>query len=121
MGGGLGSRIRGVSPASLARTKLFPTCGGGVDAFAGLGGTVATVAAAAKVAAVLELCSSAVLGLSRGGAVTMGAGTPCGADRAAGRLMAVEPNREGPRVRKGDRVSLLFRAEDCAVLPPGEG
>jgi ABC-type Fe3+/spermidine/putrescine transport system ATPase subunit len=36
---------------------------------------------------------------------------------AEGPLMVVEPNREGPRVRKGDRVCLLFRPEDCVVLP----
>jgi ABC-type Fe3+/spermidine/putrescine transport system ATPase subunit len=38
-------------------------------------------------------------------------------DGAEGRLMVVEPNRDGPRVRKGERVCLLFRAEDCVVLP----
>jgi ABC-type Fe3+/spermidine/putrescine transport system ATPase subunit len=38
-------------------------------------------------------------------------------DGAEGRLMVVEPNRDGPRVRKGDRVSLLFRAKDCVILP----
>ena len=53
--------------------------------------------------------------------VNMGAEIHCIVDSAEGRLMVVEPNREGPRVRKGDRVSLLFRAEDCAVLPPGDG
>ena len=28
---------------------------------------------------------------------------------AAGRLLTVEPNREGPRARKGDRVCVRFR------------
>jgi hypothetical protein len=30
--------------------------------------------------------------------------------------MAVELNREGARVRKGERVGLRFQAEDCVVL-----
>jgi len=34
-----------------------------------------------------------------------------------GRVIVVEPNRAGPRVRSGDQVCLLFRAEDCIVLP----
>jgi ABC-type Fe3+/spermidine/putrescine transport system ATPase subunit len=34
-----------------------------------------------------------------------------------GRLIAIEPNRSGSRVSKGERVSLQFRAEDCVVLP----
>ena len=33
-----------------------------------------------------------------------------------GRIMAVEPNRAGARVQKGEPVSLLFRAEDCVAL-----
>jgi len=40
---------------------------------------------------------------------------------ADGRIMVVEPNRDGPRVRKGDHVCLLFRAEDCLVLPQDDG
>jgi hypothetical protein len=42
-------------------------------------------------------------------------------DATEGRMMVVEPNRAGPRVRKGDRVLLLFRAEDCVVLPQDIG
>jgi hypothetical protein len=38
-------------------------------------------------------------------------------DSIEGRVMAVEPNRDGPRVMKGDRVCLRFRAEDCLILP----
>jgi len=34
-----------------------------------------------------------------------------------GRLIAIEPNRSGPRVGRGERVGLQFRAEDCVVLP----
>ena len=52
--------------------------------------------------------------------VNMGAEIHYIVESAEGRLMAVEPNREGPRVRKGDRVGLRFRAEDCVVLS-GEG
>ena len=52
--------------------------------------------------------------------VNMGAEIHYIVESAEGRLMAVEPNREGPRVRKGDRVGLRFRAEDCLVLS-GEG
>jgi putative spermidine/putrescine transport system ATP-binding protein/putrescine transport system ATP-binding protein len=52
--------------------------------------------------------------------VNMGAEFHYIVESAEGRLMAVEPNREGPRVHKGDRVGLRFRAEDCVVLS-GEG
>jgi ABC-type Fe3+/spermidine/putrescine transport system ATPase subunit len=52
--------------------------------------------------------------------VNMGAEIHYVVEGPEGRLMAVESNREGPRVRKGDRVGLLFRAEDCVVLA-GEG
>jgi len=48
--------------------------------------------------------------------VNMGAEIHYIVESAEGRLMAVEPNREGPRVHKGDRVGLRFRAEDCVVL-----
>jgi aldose 1-epimerase len=37
-------------------------------------------------------------------------------DSAEGRIMAVEPNRAGARVQKGEPVSLQFRPEDCVVL-----
>ncbi len=40
-------------------------------------------------------------------------------DGAEGRLLVVEPNRDGPRLRKGDRVGLKFNAADCVVLPEG--
>ncbi len=49
--------------------------------------------------------------------VNMGAEFQYIVDGAEGRVMVVEANREGPRLRTGDRVSLLFRAEDCVVLP----
>ena len=42
-------------------------------------------------------------------------------DGAEGRLLVIEPNRHGPRVRKGERVGLLFNADDCVVLPSPEG
>ena len=38
-----------------------------------------------------------------------------------GRIMAVEPNRAGSRARKGERVCVLFHAEDGVVLPQGGG
>jgi putative spermidine/putrescine transport system ATP-binding protein/putrescine transport system ATP-binding protein len=53
--------------------------------------------------------------------VNMGAEIHYIVECAEGRIMAVEPNREGPRARKGDRVCLLFRAEDGLVLPQGGG
>jgi ABC-type Fe3+/spermidine/putrescine transport system ATPase subunit len=40
---------------------------------------------------------------------------------ADGRIMVVEPNRDGPRARKGDRVCVRFRAEDGVVLPQDGG
>ncbi len=48
--------------------------------------------------------------------VNMGAEFHYIVESAEGRLMAVEPNREGARVRKGERVGLRFQAEDCVVL-----
>jgi len=53
--------------------------------------------------------------------VNMGAEIHYIVDGAEGRAMVVEPNREGPRVRKGDNVRLFFRAEDCVVLAQGDG
>ena len=53
--------------------------------------------------------------------VNMGAEIHSIIDCAEGRLMAVEPNRAGLRAGKGDRVCLLFRAEDCVVLPRRDG
>lgn len=49
--------------------------------------------------------------------VNMGAELHYIVNAADGRIMVVEPNREGARVRKGDGVKLQFRAEDCVVLP----
>ena len=49
--------------------------------------------------------------------VNMGAELHYIINAADGRIMVVEPNREGARVRKGDGVKLQFRAEDCVVLP----
>jgi putative spermidine/putrescine transport system ATP-binding protein/putrescine transport system ATP-binding protein len=48
--------------------------------------------------------------------VNMGAEIHYIIEGAEGRIMAVEPNRDGPRARKGDRVCLLFRAEDGVVM-----
>jgi ABC-type Fe3+/spermidine/putrescine transport system ATPase subunit len=48
--------------------------------------------------------------------VNMGAEIHYIVESTEGRLMAVEPNRDGPRMHKGDRVGLRFRAEDCVVL-----
>jgi putative spermidine/putrescine transport system ATP-binding protein/putrescine transport system ATP-binding protein len=42
-------------------------------------------------------------------------------DGIEGRLLVIEPNRDGPRVLKGERVHLLFRAEDCVVLSSSDG
>ncbi|MBV8183313.1 MAG: ABC transporter ATP-binding protein, partial [Hyphomicrobiales bacterium] len=39
---------------------------------------------------------------------------------ADGRLLAVEPNRGGPRVNKGERVGLSFQPEDCVAFPLAE-
>jgi putative spermidine/putrescine transport system ATP-binding protein/putrescine transport system ATP-binding protein len=52
--------------------------------------------------------------------VNMGAEIHYIVESPEGRLIAVEPNREGPRARRGEPVSLRFRAEDCVVLS-GEG
>ena len=52
--------------------------------------------------------------------VNMGAEIHYIVESPEGRLIVVEPNREGPRVRRGDPVDLRFRAEDCVVLS-GEG
>jgi len=49
--------------------------------------------------------------------INLGAEIHYAVDGPEGRLLVVEPNREGPRARRGDRVSLRFRAEDCVVLP----
>jgi ABC-type Fe3+/spermidine/putrescine transport system ATPase subunit len=53
--------------------------------------------------------------------VNMGAEIHYIVEGAEGRVMAVEPNRSGPSVRKGDRVCLIFRAEDGVVLPQDGG
>jgi len=37
-----------------------------------------------------------------------------------GRIVVVEPNRAGPRVRNGDQVWLRIRADDCVALPRSE-
>jgi hypothetical protein len=52
--------------------------------------------------------------------VNMGAEIHYIVESPEGRLIAVEPNREGPRARRGEPVGLRFRAEDCVVLS-GEG
>jgi len=48
--------------------------------------------------------------------VNMGAEIHTIIEAADGRIMAVEPNRAGTRARKGDRVGVLFHAEDGVVL-----
>ena len=53
--------------------------------------------------------------------VNMGAELHYIIDAADGRIMVVEPNRQGARVRKGDRIAVQFRAEDCVVLPQDAG
>jgi ABC-type Fe3+/spermidine/putrescine transport system ATPase subunit len=54
------------------------------------------------------------------GIVNMGAEFHYISETVEGRIMVVEPNRDGPRVKKGDRVSLRFHADDCILLPPDE-
>jgi len=49
--------------------------------------------------------------------VNMGAQLHHVVDCVEGRMMVVEPNRGPLPAGKGERVSLLFRAEDCVVLP----
>jgi putative spermidine/putrescine transport system ATP-binding protein/putrescine transport system ATP-binding protein len=51
------------------------------------------------------------------GVVNMGAGFHYISETPEGRVIAVESNRDGARVKKGDQVSLLIRAEDCVLLP----
>ena len=51
------------------------------------------------------------------GIVNMGAEFHYISETIEGRIIVVEPNREGARVKKGDKISLLFRAEDCVLLP----
>jgi ABC-type Fe3+/spermidine/putrescine transport system ATPase subunit len=50
--------------------------------------------------------------------VNMGAGFHYISETAEGRVIAVESNRDGARVKKGDKVSLLIRADDCVLLSP---
>jgi ABC-type Fe3+/spermidine/putrescine transport system ATPase subunit len=54
------------------------------------------------------------------GIVNMGAEFHYISETIEGRIIVVEPNREGARVKKGDKISLLFRAEDCILLPTGD-
>jgi putative spermidine/putrescine transport system ATP-binding protein len=49
--------------------------------------------------------------------VNMGAELHHVIDCAEGRMMVVEPKRGPVPEGKGERVSLLFRAEDCIILP----
>jgi ABC-type Fe3+/spermidine/putrescine transport system ATPase subunit len=53
--------------------------------------------------------------------VNMGAEIHYIIESPEGRIMATEPNRSGSRARKGDRVRVLFRAEDGVVLPQDGG
>ena len=54
------------------------------------------------------------------GVVNMGSEFHYVSETVEGRITVVEPNREGPRVRAGDRVRLTFRAEDCVLLRPDD-
>ena len=54
------------------------------------------------------------------GIVNMGAEFHYISETIEGRIIVVEPNREGARVKKGDKISLLFRPEDCVLLPADE-
>ena len=49
--------------------------------------------------------------------VNMGAAFHYIVDSPEGRVIAVEANRDGPRVRVGDKTSVRFRAKDCVILP----
>jgi hypothetical protein len=49
--------------------------------------------------------------------VSMGAEFHYIIECSEGRVIVIEPNRAGPRVHGGDRVRLLFHADDCVVLP----
>ena len=51
------------------------------------------------------------------GITNMGAEFHYISDTVEGRITVVEPNHQGARVKKGDKVSLLFRADDCVLLP----
>jgi putative spermidine/putrescine transport system ATP-binding protein len=51
------------------------------------------------------------------GIINMGAEFHYISETVEGRITVVEPNREGPRIKNGDKISLLFRAEDCVLLP----
>ena len=53
--------------------------------------------------------------------VNMGAQLHHVIDCAEGRMMVVEPKRGPLPAGKGERISLLFRAEDCMVLPRAAG
>ena len=53
--------------------------------------------------------------------VNMGAVIHTIIETADGRITAIEPNRDGPRARQGDAVSVRFRAEDGVVLPRDGG
>ena len=55
------------------------------------------------------------------GIVNMGAEFHYISDTVEGRIIVVEPNRDGPRLKTGDKVSLLFRAEDFVALPADSG
>ncbi len=50
--------------------------------------------------------------------VNMGAHVHYVAQTAEGRITIVEPNRQGPRFRTGDTISLHFGADDCVLLAP---
>ena len=50
--------------------------------------------------------------------VNMGAQLHYVGRTAEGRITIVEPNRQGPRFRTGDAISLHFGADDCVLLAP---
>jgi ABC-type Fe3+/spermidine/putrescine transport system ATPase subunit len=49
--------------------------------------------------------------------VDMGAAVHYVVDGTQGRILVVEPDREVPRLRKGQQICISFRAEDCMILP----
>jgi putative spermidine/putrescine transport system ATP-binding protein/putrescine transport system ATP-binding protein len=53
--------------------------------------------------------------------VNMGAEFHYISDTIEGRIIVVEPNRAGARVKKGDKIALLFHADDCVLLPADSG
>jgi ABC-type Fe3+/spermidine/putrescine transport system ATPase subunit len=49
--------------------------------------------------------------------INMGAEIQYVVEGPDGRVMIIESNREGPKVKEGDRIHFGFRPEDCVILP----